>query len=388
MAPRRTLIVLGIMGQAPFAGIAWQLLHFLEGLRRLGHDVYYVEDTYAWPFDPVQNTITSDFGYAVKFIGRMMDWCGLPDRWAYRAPPQAGGVVTGLSETELNALYLRADALINVTGSTLLHEKQLQVPIRIYLETDPILPQIEVAHGNSFWIELLSAHTHHFTYGENIGKAHCSVPVGRFKYFPTRQPIVLDWWSAGCSPPLCFTTVANWQQSGKDLAWNGEVYYWSKHYEFLRFLELPQRTAETFEMALSNVDEAAIHLLKSHGWQVRDAALLSKDILPYRDYLLSSMGEFTVAKDQNIRFRSGWFSDRSACYLAAGRPVITQDTAFGTVLPTGEGLFAFRTMDEVLTALDAIRGDYAHHSHAARAIAEQHFKAEAVLKKLLDSADL
>jgi hypothetical protein len=386
------VVVLGMMGRTPFAGVAWQVLHYLEGFRRLGCDVYYVEDTGDWPYDPEQNTVTDDCSFTTRYLARWMTWCGLPERWAYVAAAQ-GGRCYGLSDDEVASLFRRADALVNLTGATVLREPHLRVPVRIYLETDPVLPQVEVAQGRSFTINLLAAHTHHFTYGENLGAPDCGVPVGRFAYRPTRQPVVLEWWAPGprgVSAPEGerFTTVASWEQSGKDLEWQGEVYTWSKHHEFLKFLDLPRRTRQRFELALACDDAETLRLLRGHGWRVRDALALSRDCLPYREFLAGSRGEFTVAKDQNIRLRSGWFSDRSACYLAAGRPVVTQDTGFGNVLSTGRGLFAFRTMDDVLSALDQIDADYERHCRAARDLAAEHFAAERVLGRLLAEAGL
>jgi hypothetical protein len=407
-----TVVVLGMMGRTPFAGVAWQVLHYLEGFRRLGYDVYYVEDTGDWPYDPEQNSITDDCCYTTNYIARLMTWCGLPERWTYRAAAQNNRIF-GLPESRLAELWKRADALVNLTGATLLREEHLRVPVRIYLETDPVLPQIEIAQGRSFTVELLNAHTHHFSYGENLRAADCKVPVERFDYKPTRQPIVLDWWqsdgavaSGECRVPsgssrlasrhsplatnrtYRFTTIGSWQQSGKDIDWNGETYLWSKHHEFLKFIDLPRRTRQVFELALACGDSAAIDLLSSRGWRVRDALALSKDIFPYRDYILGSDGEFTVAKDQNIRLRSGWFSDRSACYLAAGKPVITQDTGFGNILPTGRGLFAFRTMEDVLAALDRMQSDYAAQAAAALEIAREYFAAETVVADLMKGAGL
>ena len=391
---RPLVVVLGMMGRTPFAGVAWQVLHYLEGFRRLGYDVYYVEDTGDWPYDPEQNTITDDCRYTTRYIARLMAWCGLPQRWAYRAAAQ-GNRTFGLSASQVGRLFRQADALVNLTGATLLREEHLQVPVRIYLETDPVLPQIEVAQGRKFTLDLLDAHTHHFSYGENFGAADCQVPVERFTYYPTRQPIVLDWWRGAelrgerRGPRICrFTTVASWEQSGKDIHWNGEKYLWSKHHEFLKLLDLPRRTRQILELALACGDPRALRLLREHGWRVTEAMALSQDIHPYRDYLLGSDGEFTVAKDQNIRLRSGWFSDRSACYLAAGKPVITQDTGFGNVVPTGRGLFAFRTMEDALAALEAVAADYEGHSRAAREIAEEHFRAERVLGDLVEQAGL
>jgi hypothetical protein len=385
----KKIIVCGTMGEVPFGGMAWQVMHHLEGFRRLGHEVFYVEDTNRWPYDPDRNTVTDDCAYAVRFIERVLDECGLGGRWAYKSAsggrdkPEIGGQVFGMTQQDLANLYAQADILINLTGSTELRDRQLDVPVRIYLETDPVLRQIEIAHGEASTIELLKAHTHHFTYGENIGSPACAVPTGMFQYQPTRPPVIVDWWETEQRPRECFTTIGNWRQDGKDLEWNGETYRWSKHYEFLKFLEVPVLSGECVELALSSVDAEAVDMLTSRSWRVVNSMEISRDIAPYLDYVKSSRGEFTVAKDQNVRLKSGWFSDRSACYLAAGRPVITQNTGFETVLPVGEGLFAFNTMEDILASLEAIRLDYDRHSRAASSIARHHFRAEAVLASLL-----
>ena len=401
------LVVLGMMGRMPLAGVVWQVLHYLEGFRRLGFDVYYVEDTGAWPYNPEENTVAADSSYSIGLLRQVMATYGFSDRWAYRDVMRDCSF--GLSEPQIQRLFDQTDILVNLTASTVLRAEHLRVPVRVYLETDPVLPQIEVARGNSSYLEQLGAHTHHFTYGENLGAPDCGVPIERFRYLPTRQPVILDWWTgpshpggngAPTAPRACFTTIANWRQSGKDIEWNGEHYTWSKHHEFLKFLDLPKRAPQPLELALalksgagteehswsglSDVDAEALRLLTSHGWQVVNAMSFSKQTQPYRDYILHSRGEFTVAKDQNVRLRSGWFSDRSACYLAAGRPVITQDTGFGKFLSTGEGLFGFNTIEEILGALEAVNSDYEKHSRAARVIAEEYFKAETVLAKLIE----
>jgi hypothetical protein len=382
------LVVLGLMGRIPYAGVAWQVLHYLEGFRRLGCEVYYVEDTGHWVHDSRQ---------AVDYVARLMAWLGLCDRWAYRAADQ-GGRTFGLSETELACLFERAEALVSLSSPGTLRDEHLRVPTRIYLETDPVAPQIQAAQGDRWTIDLLEAHTHHFTFAENLGAPDCRVPLGRFDYQPTRQPVVLDWWAPsrsdagnGHRPPSAterFTTISSWQQSGRDLEWQGETYTWSKHLEFLKFVELPERTRQPLELALACDDANVTQMLRSHGWRTVDALPVSSEILPYREYVQHSRGEFTVAKDQYARPRSGWFSDRSACYLAAGKPVVTQDTGFGNILPTGRGLFAFQTMDEILEAFEQIQGDYAAQARAAREIAEEHFAAERVLASVLERAGL
>ena len=405
MSKNLRLVIMGILGRTPLAGVSWQVLHFLEGFRRLGYDVYYIEDTGGWAYNPLQKTYddeseyTSNCQYAVNYMAKLMSSFGLQNRWAYWS--RVDSRVFGLSKTQVLQLFENADALVNLTGSTQLFEEHTRVPVRIYLETDPVTRQIEVVQGDRKAIDLLEAHTHFFTYGENFGAPDCSVPLTRFHYHPTRQPIVLDWWTydARLASELneqpnvraCFTTIAKWRQPGKDIEWNGETYSWSKHIEFLKFLDLPRRTQQAFELALAwedEKDEEAIPQLTSQGWRVIDAISLSLNIAPYREYILGSRGEFTVAKDQNIRLRSGWFSDRSACYLAAGKPVVTQDTAFGNILPIGRGLFAFRNMEDILTAIDTIESNYEGHCRAAREIAEEYFAAEKVLGRVMERVGL
>jgi len=201
----------------------------------------------------------------------------------------------------------------------------------------------------------------------------------------TRQPVLTDLWEDGVPRKEEFTTVGNWKQAGHDIAYNGETYYWSKHHEFIKFINLPLRIPQPIELALglSNLDPDDYRMLARNGWRITDAHAFTTDPWRYWDYVRASRGEFTVAKDQNVRLRSGWFSERSACYLAAGRPVITQDTGFGSVLPTGKGLFAFNSMEEIIAAFEAVNLDYEQHSRTARAIAEEYFKAETVLAKVL-----
>jgi hypothetical protein len=381
---RPRVLVLGMLGANPFAGIAWQVLHYLEGLRRVGCEVTYVEDTQAWPYDPERDAIVQQADYAAAYLQRVLG--RLQDaRWAY-VPPS--GQPLGPAGAGLSKLVASADALLNLSGATVLRDDYLNVPRRIYLETDPVLPQIEVEQGRTFTIELLESHTHHFSFGEKLGHADCGVPVGRFRYQPTRQPVVLDWWPPAEGDDSRYTTVTNWRQTDKDIVWRGERWFWSKDREFERFIDLPSRSARRLALALSCGDEQALRRLRAHGWELHDALRLTRSIEDYRSFIAGSHAEFTVAKDQNIRLRSGWFSDRSACYLAAARPVLTQDTGFGDVLPTGEGLFAFSTLDEILAAMEQIDGDYERHRRAARAIAAEHFDAERVIRGLLERCGL
>jgi hypothetical protein len=374
------------------AGVVWQVLHYLEGLRRLGHDVFYIEDTGAWPYDPELETITDDAAPAATWLGRVFERAGFGDRWSFVSAADAE-TVWGMPPQRMHKVLETAHALINLSGHTVLNDAHLRVPIRIYLETDPVTPQLEIALGQQSTIAFLEAHTHHFTFGERLGLPGCSVPVERFTYLPTRQPVVLDWWPpppSFPSPPggdeLRFTTIANWEQTYKDLVFGEETYTWSKSAEFLKLLDVPQRAPVTIELALALGDEPTRALLEAAGFKVTQAGPLSRDPDAYRAFITGSGGEFTAAKDQNVRLRSGWFSDRTATYLATGRPVVVQDTGFDSALPTGEGLLAFRDADEAVECLRLVSGAYERHSRAAREIAVECFRAETVLERLLSEA--
>lgn len=380
------MVVLGATSQAPYGGVVWQTMQYLEGLRRLGFDLFYVEDHEFWPYDPYADQHSDNCAATVRFIAELMERFGFGRRWAYR--DVASGQVFGTTAGRLDQLLAGADILFNLTGTTELRERHLAVPVRLHLETDPVLAQIELACGNQRTRQLLGAHTHFATYGENFGAPDCGVPATDIPYLRTRPPVILDWWTPlEPNPKAPFTTVATWEQTWKDIEWNGQRYTWSKHHEFLRLLDLPRHASRRLELALATRDAEARSMLRAHGWLVRDAAEISADADRYRDYLRTSWGEFTVAKDQNVRLRSGWFSDRAACYLAAARPVVTQDTGFGNVLPTGEGLFAFRDQADVLAAFAAIEADPERHRRAAVEIAAEHLRAETVLGELMGALE-
>ncbi len=382
------IIVFGILFWYPLAGVTFQFLHFLLGLRRLGYDPYYVEDSGRWIYDPKLNDLSPDASGNIAAVLPTLEKHGLADRWAFRGN-YPDGKCYGMTEKGILQLYREADAFLNVTGAQELRDEHLACPRRIYVETDPVAAQIRVAQGDPETIAALSAHHVHFSYGENFGAPDCKVPLERFHWLTTRQPVLLDFWSnphtANGRP---YTTIATWHNKGKDIVFNGETYYWSKDREFMKVIDLPRRRpAVKFELAVGRDDEVQ-RILRESGWGWTDCIDISSDLERYRNYVVQSRGEFTVAKDQNIRLRSGWFSDRSACYLAAGRPVINQDTAFGNVLPTGKGLFSFRTTEDAVAAVDAIETDYEGHSRAARDLAAEYFAAEKVLGRLMEQAGL
>jgi hypothetical protein len=388
MKRTRRIVVVGTFANVPYAGMAWMHCQYLVGLARLGHEVSYVETTSAWPYHPTHMTTTDDPGYSLSYLQRVMQGFGLADRWAYRAA-YSDGAWHGPLAAEAVELIRSADAVLNITGSTT--PEEIGVPCRlVYVGTDPVLQELRVANGDRQLEERIRAHSAHFTYGENIGTPDCPVPPFDFPVHKTRQPVVLDFWESGAPRGLRFTTVTNWEVTGYDCEYNGERYTWSKHYEYMKILDLPGRTDATLELAmgLSGVTADVQSLLREKGWHVVDAFQMSLDPWRYRDYVRGSAAELSVAKDMVSRTKCGWFSERSACYLAAGRPVITQDTGFGRNIPVGEGLFAFEDIDGALTAIEAVKRDYVRHSRAAREIAYEYFRAEKVLSKVLDEADL
>ena len=383
MKPRR-IVVIGTLASDPYAGMAWMHMQIVAGLRRLGHDVYYFETTSSWPYDPIRRTRVCDSSYSGPYLARVADSFGIGDRWAYR---RSYGDKTwfGMDRLRAEELLAQADAVLNVAGATRLAEEDLKVGRLVYFGTDPVYHEIAYANGDRDVQALVDEHHEFVTYGENLGAADCPVPVFEKLRAKTRQPVLLDAWLSEVPADGVFTTVCNWKHDGHDIEYQGETYYWSKHYEFLKFIDLPKRIGQPVELAmgLENLDLNVVRMLTSHGWRLVDAHDFTVNPWPYRDYVQASRGEFTVAKDQNVRLRSGWFSERSACYLAAGRPVITQDTGFGKYVPTGEGLFAFNTMEEITEAFQAVRSDYHRHSRAARTIAEEYFRAETVLAKVI-----
>ena len=382
------IIVFGILFWYPLAGVTYQFLHYLIGLRKLGYDVYYVEDSGRWIYDPVLNDMSPDVTGNLKMVVPYLQAHGFGDHWAFRGN-YPDGKCYGMTEAQILQLYKDADGFLNVTGAQEIRPEHHAIKRRIYVESDPFASQVKVAQGNRGMIEMLAAHDSHFSFGENIGAPDCDTPVERFKWLPTRQPVALELWNVG-SPTggAAYTTITTWHNKNKNLEWRGDTWYWTKDREFEKVLDLPRRRPSlAFELATS-VGEDIQKLLRDHGWRQTGSVEISRDADLYRQYIQQSRGEFTVARDQYVRPHTGWFSDRTACYLAAGRPVITQETGFSKFLPSGRGLFGFKTMDDILAALDAIESNYAGHCRAAAELARDYFAAEKVVGSLMERAGL
>jgi hypothetical protein len=387
LSKRGTILVHHFVGQMPLAGIAWQAMHYLIGLDRLGWDVWYVEDGGANPYDPRVASVMMGCDYNVAYLRRAMESCGFGGRWAYW--DAINDEWHGLSRTRVRRLYAEADALINLCGATKLRDEHLGCPVRIMVDSDPVFEQIKYAQADSAARAYLDAHTHFFSYGENLGADDCPVPLSGIDWRPTRPPVALDLWPQANTEAPSFTTIATWENKGKDIEFAGLHYVWSKHVNFLRFLDLPRQRPQTaFALAMDPPDSAVRAKVAAAGWNLVDPGPVSAGMDAYRDFIANSRAEFTVAKDIYVRPKSGWFSDRSVCYLAAGRPVVTMGTGFSKFYPVGSGLFEFATQEEALAAIDAIAGDYRRHSRAARELAGEYFSAEHVLAAMMAAVGL
>jgi hypothetical protein len=388
---RKRLIVMGFMGSCPIAGVIWQHIHYIVGLQKLGHDVFYIEDSARLPYNPETFEVNNEFDYAARILTRLATEFGFQGRWSFCARYLPGNPTAGLSLKRIRELYREADAILNVCGTQEFNDDLLTSDRILYIESDPGVEQIKVDQRVKATIEYLRRHHALFTFGENVGSDAFPVPTHNLKWLPTRQPVVTDLWKTSRRPlpAALFTSVANWSTSGlKDIEWRGEKYLWSKSREFLRFVAAPKKSGELFELATNIKDAPTRTKFDRHGWRFRSPNDLSSDYRLYRQYIRRSKGEFTVAKDQYVRLNTGWFSDRSGCYLAAGRPVITQETGFTKIFGKHDGLFAFRSLSEIPEAVTAINADYLRHSRGAREIAREFFEAKTVLRSLLERAGI
>jgi hypothetical protein len=388
---RKRIVVMGFMGSMPIAGVIWQHIHYIVGLQQLHHDVYYIEDSARLPYNPQTFEVTDEFRYAANILNRLAGEFDFKERWGYCARYLPGNATAGLSLKKIRQLYREADAILNVCGTQEFNEDLLASDRILYVESDPGVEQIKIDKGVKSTIEYLRRHRALFTFGENVGTKFFPVPVHGFKWLPTRQPVVTNLWKTRRSPlgTAVFTSVANWSTSGlKDIVWRGQKYLWSKSREFLRFIAAPKEAGETFELATNIEHSATRKRFERNGWRLRCPLQMSVDYWLYRDYIQRSKGEFTVAKDQYVQLNTGWFSDRSACYLAAGRPVIIQETGFTRLYGGKAGLLSFGSLGEIADAVKRINADYAKHSRVAYDVAREFFEAKKVLKSILDRADI
>lgn len=307
---------------------------------------------------------------------------GMDDRWAYHFPWKSQWF--GLADNKRKEVIRTADILINVSGALAYPEKYRHISCLVYIDSDPVFTQVKLARGQLDFQRMIEMHDVHFSFGEQLSD---TVPETAFDWRPTRQPVVLNEWRHGGSVRDVYTTVMNWT-SYKPLKYRGTTYA-QKDVEFERFMDLPDMVPDvSLEIAVNTgkTRRTPRGLLTRRGWHVVHPDQVCPDMDSYRSYIACSRAEWSVAKNGYVVGRSGWFSCRSACYLAAGRPVVVQDTGFSGVLPTGTGIVPYSTLQEAIDGIRDVESRYDIHCRAAREIAEQYFDSSLVLSKLLDES--
>ena len=377
------ILVLGYMVRSGMGGIAWHYLHYVVGLARLGHDVYFMEDSgdVEWScHHPKTGALDTDPSEGLEFTSSVFDRLGFGDRWAYYDAHRARWL--GPAGHDAVGIFRSADAFINVSGSNAIRPWSEGVPIRVMIDTDPALHQIR----NNLEPERRErslAHTHFFSFGENIGSPISRIPTDGFVYHPTRQPFVLDLWpeSPG-SRSGAFTSIMHWESYAPREY--GDIRYGMKGPSFEPYVDVPRHTTARLELALGGPAPRAD--LRASGWEIRNPLDVSVDPWDYRRYIEGSKGEFGIAKQAYVVSRSGWFSERTVGYLASGRPVVVQDTGFGAWLSPTPAVRPFGTLEQATAALDEVEADYESACRAARGVAEEYFDYRDVLGRLLRTA--
>jgi hypothetical protein len=378
------IVVFGYIVQFPVGGFAWHHMQYVSGLAKLGHEVVFVEVSGDAPgcYNPQLECTDNDPSYGLSFVADAFAGCGIAERWAYYDTHSS--TWRGPRASSILHECARADLLIDLNDAAPLPEWLADIPNRALIDTDPVFSQMRHLTKPDAR-EGAQQHTVFFSYGENIASGKSAVPDDGFEWRATRQPIDLDAWAA---KPLNdferWTTIMQWE-SYPSVEYGG-ARYGTKSASFAPYLDLPGRVSSEMEIALGGT-KAPRALLESRGWRIRNPLVVSRTPWTYRDYLQGSKGEFTVAKQGYVASRSGWFSERSACYLASGRPVIVEETGFSEgVLSSGEGVIPFRTLDEAVAGIESVGRDYEHHSRAARSMAEEYFDSNKVLSRLVEEA--
>jgi len=393
MRPRLRIIVTGLVGLYPVGGVAWDYLQYVIGLARLGHDVYYHEDTWSWPYHPLDKTYTSEASYSAKYIGDFFERYApeLRGRWHYVHLHEAS---FGMDRTAFDEIARTADLLLNVSGACIIPDHLSPRCVKVFLDTDPGYNQVMLSERFAWsenverWCASVASHDQYFTYAENIRGADCLIPKLGFTWKTTRMPVVRYLWKAVARRhppgPASWTTIMTWNAFKGTLIYRG-VEYRSKGSEFEKLIDLPQGVDVPLKVGVGGL-HAPLQELADAGWQVVDGPSVSLTPDRYQEFIAVSRGELSVAKHVYVAMRSGWFSCRSACYLAAGRPVVVQDTGFAVALPVGEGILPFTTVDEAISAIHEVEGNYARHAKATAAIAEEYFDSDKILNRLVEES--
>jgi hypothetical protein len=378
------ILVLGYIVRGPLGGLAWHHLQYVLGLREMGHEVLFLEESDNYPscYNPRTLEFTTDPHYGLTFINDLFTRFELTEHWSYFDAHKNKWY--GLSNRKVKEFCVSADLVLNISGINPVREWWHSIPCRILIDTDPVFTQIKHL-TNAAQAELAKAHTHFVTFGENIGKQDCLIPNDGLLWRATRQPVYLNAWQvSGIVSKGSWTTVMQWD-SYKSGEFKGKI-YGMKSQSFKPFMNLPKLIApEQIEIALGSASAPKAEL-ENMGFKITDPLSVTETHHSFQRYIASSKGEWTVAKHGYVITNSGWFSERTLNYMACGKPVIVQDTGFSQNLPLGEGLLGFANPGEAVEQFNRVNVDYRQHCASARRIVEEHFDSTKVIKKLLEVA--
>jgi hypothetical protein len=375
------IIFSGHIARTGLGGSAWANMQYLGGLLDLGHEVFYMEDTgeNAWTYDWRSHESTTSLDFPAHYLASCLNALGLAGRWIYRS----AGRDAGMDLREFLDVCDRADLLIFRAVPVSPWRQEYDRPRRrAFIDVDPGFTQIALAQGMGNLPETVDRCERLFSIGQRIGRPGCIVPSDTGHWLTTVPPVSLRHWPVASGPPAThFTSLVRWR-GFRDASYRGET-YGQKDREFPAFLDLPQRSGQRFLLGHLGGDEK---LLERHGWELVPGWVASATPASFREFISGSRGEISIAKHGYVKMQCGWFSDRSVCYLASGRPVVAEDTGLGDWLPTGMGVVTFTDVEEAARAVARVNGDYEAHRRAARALAEQHLAAGRVLPPLLEAA--
>lgn len=381
----RIAVVTGMIGTYPVGGVVWDYGQYALGLERLGFEVFYLEDSGMWSYDPTKYEYGESSEYAARYIPSSLATLSktLAERWHFRS---SSGEVHGIAADEMERVVRHSELFLNVSGSAMLRDEYMTCPRKVLIDTDPgwnHFVNYPRADRGEIWAGTHSYRSHDFffTYAENIGRPGCVLPDLGIRWAPTRPLVVLDCWHAK-PPGDTWTTVMTWDNFRRPIEYQGVV-YGTKEREFPQVEVIPQRVNARFELATGG-DTAPRERWRQLGWSVVESERVSVTAADYRDYIQRSRGEFSVAKNVYVATRSGWFSCRTVCYLAAGRPAVVQDTGFSEHIQTGKGLLAFSCLAEAEKALNTVESNYEEHQESAREVARVYFSDSVVLTRLLE----
>lgn len=376
---------MGYFVRCPLGGMAWHHLQYAIGLAQLGHEILFIEDSGDEPwacYDPQRGITDADPSYGLRFAHATFQQVGLGRRWAYH--DALGSRWHGPAASGVGAFCRSADVLLNLSGENPLRSWVLDIPVRVYVDTDPVFTQLRHLTSTAR-LERARQHTAFLTFGENWSRSGHSIPDDGFAWRPTRQPVVLDAWPAtAIRDSGRFTTVMQWDNTLQDAPREfAGTRFGRKADSFPPYMDLPALSGLPLEIALGG-EAAPRSELRARGWSVRDPLQVTRDPWTYQRYIQHSRGEFSVAKSAYVVSRSGWFSERTAVYLASGRPAVVQDTGFTDWLDAGEGIIAFDSPPSAAAALRDVQRRYEVHRKAARSVAERMFDSRLVLRRLLE----